>query len=137
MDYQRKNQTDPKRARAKQQQITTVPTNDVKNTNGTNKGGDLQLVNNPRTIPRGIEKNATSGLVVSVSSCTLIDTSSTRVRRDEKNLSMAWIYNKNVYDMVLQSCIKLSQNVQDIRRSHKVYQENHRNLESGIDSRGK
>ena len=55
-----------------------------------------------------------------------------------KNLAMVWIDNKKAYDMVLQSwiknCLKMYKN---IRESRKLYRENHKNLESEIDSRRK
>ena len=60
MDDQRKNHNDPERPpqenRPEQQQIHNVPARDVENTNGSNKGGDLLLVNKPRTLHRGTER---------------------------------------------------------------------------------
>ena len=47
------------------------------------------------------------------------------------NLAMAWIDYKKKHKMLDN---KLSQNVQDIRRRHKLYRENHENQKSGIDS---
>ena len=61
-----------------------------------------------------------------------------RVRPDGKNIVIAWIYFEKAYDIVLQSwiinCLKMYK-ISD--RSHKLYRENHENLESGIDSRRK
>ena len=54
-----------------------------------------------------------------------------------KNLSMAWIDYKKTHGMVQQSWKINSQNVQNIRWSHKLYRENHENLENGIVSRRK
>ena len=60
MDDQRKDHIDPKgpkqRNRPKQLQTHNLPTNDVENTNSTNKGRNLQLTNNPRIIPWGTER---------------------------------------------------------------------------------
>ena len=51
---------------------------------------------------------------------------------------MGWIDFTKAYVMVSPKLdFTLSQNVQDIRRSYKVYREKHGNLESGIDSRRK
>ena len=63
----------------KQLQTHNVPTYDVENTNSTNKGGDLLLVNKPWTLPQGT-KDTASGPGVQESYCTLINTSSMRAR---------------------------------------------------------
>ena len=56
----------------------------------------------------------------------------------QKNLAMVWNHNKKAHDMVPQSwIINYFKMYKDIRQSHKVYRENHGNLESGIDSRRK
>ena len=55
MDDHRKDHTDPKRKRPKELQTTNVPTYDVENTDGTNKGRDLFLVNKPQILPWGTE----------------------------------------------------------------------------------
>ena len=56
----------------------------------------------------------------------------------QKNLAMAWIdYKKGIWNGLAKLDNKLPQNVQNIRWSHKLYQENHKNLESGIDSKRK
>ena len=56
MDDQRKDHIDPDRPpqkdRPKQLQTHNVPTYDVENTNGTNKGRDLGLANKLRIVPR-------------------------------------------------------------------------------------
>ena len=58
----------------------------------------------------------------------LINTSSTRANETEKSsYGLDWL--QKAYDN------KIPQNVQDIRRSHKLYWENYENLENGIDSR--
>ena len=60
MDDQRKDPIDPKRPpwrnRSKQLQTHNVPIYDVENTIGTNKGGELLLVNKPRTLSQGTER---------------------------------------------------------------------------------
>ena len=64
---------------------------------------------------------------------TLINTSSKTVKQDGKILSLRGLTTKGIwYDSA-----EPSQNVQDIRRSHKLYQESHGNLENGTDSRRK
>ena len=53
-----------------------------------------------------------------------------------KNLYMAWIDSpKGIWYGPTKGDNNLSQNEQNIRWSHKLYQENHENLESGIVSR--
>ena len=55
---------------------------------------------------------------------------------NNNNIDMAWINNKKAYDIVPQKLDnKMSQNEQHITGSHKLYRENHENLESGIDSK--
>ena len=55
MDDQRKDYINPKgpkqRTCSKQLQTDSLPTNDVENTNSTNKGKDLLLANKPRIVP--------------------------------------------------------------------------------------
>ena len=70
---------------SKEQQPThDVPTYAVENTYGTNKGGDLRLVQKPQTVSRG-EKNTAKDPVTQESYCTLINISSTRAREAEKS----------------------------------------------------
>ena len=47
---------------------------------------------------------------------------------------MDWTDNKKAFVWSLKADNKLPQNVQDIRRNHKLYRENYENLESGIAS---
>ena len=60
MDDQWKDRIDPKRPPQrncpKQLQTDNVPFYDVKNTNCTNKGRDLRLINKPQIVPRGKER---------------------------------------------------------------------------------
>ena len=60
MDDKRNDLSDPDRPLKKNypQQLQTrdVSTDDVKNTNGTNKEGDLLLANKPRTVSRRTER---------------------------------------------------------------------------------
>ena len=57
-------------------------------------------------------------------------------KKRRKNLVMARIDNKRASDMVPPKLDnKLSQNVQKYQKIHKLYRENHENLENGIDSR--
>ena len=60
MDDLRKDHIDSKRSpwrnRPKQLHSHNMPTDDVENTNGTDKGKDLCLANKPQIVPRGTEK---------------------------------------------------------------------------------
>ena len=60
MDNQSKDHIDqeryPQRNHPKQLQAHKVSTDNAENTNGTNKGRDLQIANKLRIIPRGIER---------------------------------------------------------------------------------
>ena len=53
-----------------------------------------------------------------------------------RSLAMVWFYYKKAYDMVPHSWIINSLKMYKISH-HKLYRENHENLESGIDSRRK
>ena len=61
-------------------------------------------------------------------------------QNETENVAITWFDIKKAYDMVL-LCAKLDnrlfQNIQDIRRSQKLYRENNGNLGSGIDRRRK
>ena len=78
-----------------------MPTDDEENTDGTNKGGDLQLVNKLQTLSRGTERMPQVEQSQE-SCCTLINTSSMRAN-ERKNLA--------TYDTVPQSriinCLKM------------------------------
>ena len=56
-----------------------------------------------------------------------------KTRRKKTSYGIDWLQK----GMSAELDNKQSQNVQDIRRSHKLYRENHWNLESGVDSRKK
>ena len=55
----------------------------------------------------------------------------------QKKLAMPWLTMKRHIIWSTKLDNKWSQNVQNNRRSHKLYRENHGNLESGIDTREK
>ena len=60
MDGQRKDNIDPgrlsQRNRPKQLQTYNVPTYDVEDPNGSNKGRDLRLANEPQIVSRRTER---------------------------------------------------------------------------------
>ena len=74
------------------------------NTNGTNRGGNYLFANKLRTVPRGSERMTELDL----SNWRTIINWSTNVQGEQnemKNIAMAWIDNKDAYDMVPQSWI--------------------------------
>ena len=106
-----------------------MPTYNVENVKCTNKWRDLRLANKPRILPWKREKMPQVETQESYS--TLINTSSTKARRNEKIKLWRGLTTKSIlYGSVMDN--KLLQNVRNIRRSHKLY---HENLESEIDSR--
>ena len=135
MEDQRKDHIDPEgslqRNHPKQLQTHNMTTDEVENVNSTNKGWDLQLVNKSRIVQRGTERmpqrsRGTRELLYIDQH--ILNENKTR----RKNLPMAWIDNKKAYDMVPQSwiinCLKM------YKICHKLYQENHENLDSETDS---
>ena len=112
MDDQRKEYNNPKgpkqRNCSKQLQTNNLPTNDVENTNSTNKGKYLLLANKPRIASWRTER------IQQHSRITLHNSTHPKWDQDKtekKNLAMAWIDCKKVYDMVPQSwilhCLKM------------------------------
>ena len=116
MDDKRIGPTDAKRPPQKKEtalpklQTPNAPTDDVKNTNSTNEGGDLQFDNNPRTIPQ--YQNGCCKLTVGTRESLYIDQRILKESKTkQKNLAIAWIDNKKAYDLVPQSwiidCLKM------------------------------
>ena len=109
MDDQRKYHFDPKRPkqknRPKQLQTHNPSTDDVDNTNRTNKGRDLLLANKPWIVPWGAERIPQR--IQRHSRVTLHKLAHPK----RKNLAMAWIDYKKAYDMVPKSwiinCLKM------------------------------
>ena len=66
---------------------------------------------------------------------TLIKTLSTREKGDEKILLWPALTTKCLWYGLPKLANKLPQNVHDNRRGHKLYRDNHENLESGADSK--
>ena len=114
-----------------------MPTADVENTNSTKKGRDLWLTNKPQIVlkgtermPQGIQKDRRA---------TAHWSAYLQKEQDEKvktRYGMDWQQN-GIWYYPAKLDYKLHQNMQDIRRNHKLYCENHEKLESEIDSRGK
>ena len=136
MDNLRKDDPDPKRSpkgtTPKNYKTYNVPNDDVENTKGINKGGDLRFANKLWIAPRGIEKMPQGSQKNTRAS--YIDQHILREGKVRgKTLAMAWIDNEK-YIICSQ---KDSQNVLDIQIIHKVCREYHGKLRSGIDSRRK
>ena len=136
MDDQRKDHIDPKgpkqRNRPKQLQTHNLPTDDVENISSTNKGRGLLLANLPWFFPdkpKGFCKGTRDRAEILYIDQHILNENKTR----RKNIAIAWIDYKKVYNMVPQSwiinCLKM------YKISHEVT--NHENLESRIDSRRK
>ena len=112
-----------------------MPTNNVENSNCTNKERDLRLAKTPRIVPRGIERMRKK--VQRHRRATLHWSTYPQWEKDETEKSsygLDWQQKGKWYDPTKLDN-KLPQNVQNIRLSHKLYRENHENLESWIDSR--
>ena len=101
-----------------QLQIHDVTTDDVKDINSTNKGGNIRFTNKLITVLQGTERIPQAG-----------------------HLTMVWMVwidkNKGIWYGPLKLDNKLSKNVQYIQWSHKVYQKYHGKLESQTDGRRK
>ena len=124
-----------KRNRPKQLHTHNVPTYDVENINCTNKRRDLLLANKLRIVLWGTEKMPQ--MIQRHSRDTLNWLAHPQRKQDETQKSsygMDW-QHKGIWYGPTKLDNKLSQNVQNIRRSHKLYREHHENPESGIDSR--
>ena len=141
MDDQRKDYINPKgpkqRNCSKQLQTHNLPTNDVENTNSTNKGKDLLLANKPRIAPwrpeRMLQRTQRHSRITLHRSThpkweqVKMEKSSYGLDRLRK---VIW-YGPTKLDTTL------SQNVQNITWSHKLHRTDYENLKSGADSRRK
>ena len=131
-------QKDPSKGTApKQLQTHNLPTDDVENINSTNKGRDLLLANKLRIVPWGTEKMLQR--IQRRSKVTLHRSAHPKREQNQTEKSsygLDWLQNGIWYGSAkLEN--KLPKNARNIRWSHKLYYENHENLESGIDSRRK
>ena len=109
----------------------------MKNINSTNKGRDLLVLNKPRIVSQGAERvpqRIQRHVWVTLHRSTHIKWEKNQIEKYSYGLD--WI-QKGIWYGSAKLDYKLPQNVQNIRWSHKVYRENHENLESGIDSRRK
>ena len=141
LDDQRKDYINPKgpkqRNCSKQLQSDNLPTNDVENTNSTNKGKDLLLLTNRGLFPdelKGCCKGSRGKAELLYIDQHILNESKTRLKN--KSYSLDWL-QKGIWYGSTKLDNTLSQNVQNIRWSHKLHRQNHENLESGIDSRRK
>ena len=133
MDDQRKNHINPERppqrSHSKQLQNHNVPTYHLENTNGTNKGGNLlpglffEEQNGFRNETRG------TGELLYIDQHILNES---KTRRKIKLFRGLTTKRHLVCPAKLDN--ELSQNVQDIIRSYKLYRENHGNLACEFDS---
>ena len=98
---------------------------------------DLLLANKPRFVPWRTER-----MPQRIQRCSIfILHRSTHPKREQdqtekSSYGLDWL-QKGIWYGSTKLDNKLSQNVQNITWSHKLYRENHENLQSGIDSRRK
>ena len=110
-------------------------TDDVENINSTNKGRDLQLDNKPRIVPWGAERM--SQRIQRHIRVTLHRSTHLKREQDQTEKSsygLNWL-QRDIWYGPAKLENKPTQNLQNIIWSHKLYQENHENPESGIYSR--
>ena len=141
MDDQRKDNINPKgpkqRNCSKQLQTHNLPTNDVENTNSTNKGKDLLLAYKPQIVPWQTER--VPQRIQRHSRITLHRSTHPKWEQDKTGKSsygLDWL-QKGIWYGSTKLGNSLSQNVQNISWSHKLHRKDHANLESGADSRRK
>ena len=141
MDDQRKDHINPKgpkqRNCSKQLQTNNLPTNEVENTNSTNKGKDLLLTNKPRIVPWRTERVLQR--IQPHSRITLRTSTHPKWEQDQTGKSsygLDWL-KKGIWYGSTKLDNTLSQNVQNITWSHELHRKDHVNLESGTDSRRK
>ena len=140
MGDQKKDHIDPERLpqrnHSKQLQTHNIPAHDMENTNGINKG-DLLLIDKLRTVPRGTERMLQVDL--RHRRATVHWSIHHQWEQDETKKFSSGVdrLQKGIWYDPAKLDNKLAQNVQDIRRSHKLHRENHGNLGSEIDNRRK
>ena len=136
MDDQKIN---PKRSKQrhhpKQIQTHNSPTDHEENINSTNKGRDLILTNKPWIVRWGAENMPQN--IQWHSRFTLDWSTHPKWEKDQKGntcYGLDWLQN-GVWSVFAKVDTKLTQNIQNITWSPKLYRENHENLVSRIDSR--
>ena len=140
MDDQRKDHIDPEgptqRNHLKQLQTHNLLTDDVETINS--KGRDLLLANKPQIVLWGTERMLQR--IQRHSRITLHRSAHQHKweqnQTEKSSCGLDWLQKGIWYGSTKQDN-KLSQNVQNIRWSHKLYRENHENPERWIDSRRK
>ena len=123
--------------RPKQLQTHNPPTDHVENINSSNKGRDLLLAKDLWIVPRGAETMPQR--IQRHSRVTLHRSTHPKWEQDEiekSSYGLDWL-QKGIWYGSAKLDNKQPQNVQNIRRGHKLYWEKHENRESGIDSRRK
>ena len=143
LDDQRKDHIDPKgpkqRNRSKQLQTHNLLTDDVENINSTNKERDLQLANKSWIVPwrtgRMLQRIQRHRRVTSHRST---HPKWEQEQTEKSSYGLDWL-QKGIWYGPAKLDNKLPQNVQNINNknlniyitwSHKLYRENHQNLES-------
>ena len=132
------NQKGPKqRDCSKQLQTHNLPTNDVENTNCTNKVKDLQLANKPQIFPWRTERMLQR--IQSHGRITLHRSTHPKWEQDktEKSSSGLCLLQKGIWYGSTKLDNTLSQNMQNITWSHKLHRKDHVNLENEAGSRRK
>ena len=141
LDDQRKDHTDPKVPKqinfSKQLQTDNLPTNDVENTNRTNKRKDLLLTNKPQIVPQRTERMPQR--IQRHSRTTLHRSTNPKWEQDQTEKSSYGLYRlqKDIWCAFTKLDNKLPQSVQNITWSHQLYRKNHEDLESGNDDKRK
>ena len=127
-------QKDQAKNRSKQLQTHNRPKDYVENINSSNRGRDILLANKPWAVPLGAERMLQS--IQKHSRVTLHRSTHLKWEQDhtkKSSYSQDWL-QKGIWYGSKKLDNKLPQNVQNITWNHKLYLENHENLESGIDS---
>ena len=141
MEDQRKDYINPKgpkqRNCSKPLQTNNLPTNDVENTNSTNKRKDLLLANKPRIVPWRTERMPQR--IQTHSRIALHRSTHPKWEQDKTekySYGPDWL-KKGIWYGPTKLDNTLPQNVQNITWSHTLNRKDHEDLESGADSRRK
>ena len=141
IDDQRRDHIDPvgppQENCPKQIQNHNLPINEEENIYSKNKGRDLQLANKPRIVLWIIKRMLQ---MIQRHKRVILHRSAHPQRKQDQteksSYGLDWPQKGIWYDSAKLDN-KLPQNVQNINRSHKLYRENHGNLESRLDNKRK
>ena len=133
LDDQRKDYINPKgpkqRNCSKQLQTDNLPTNDVENTNNTNKGNYLLIANKLQIVPWRTERMTQR--IQRLSRITQHRSTHPKWEQDtteKSSYGLDWL-QKGIWYGSTKLDNTLSQNVQNITWSHKLHRKDHANLE--------